>query len=110
MGHYAHHTPHTPPPPTQASVTAQPPTLAEVLVAEPSQTPYSFKTLAAAVEAVGLLETLADPTAGPFTVFLPTDTAFARVLAGLGVTPEEILADVETLNAILLNHCHLAPG
>jgi len=40
----------------------------------------SFKTLAAAVGAAGLVETLKGP--GPFTVFAPTDNAFAKLPAG----------------------------
>lgn len=40
----------------------------------------SFKTLAAAVTAAGLIETL--KSAGPFTVFAPSDAAFAKLPAG----------------------------
>jgi uncharacterized surface protein with fasciclin (FAS1) repeats len=40
----------------------------------------NFKTLAAAVKAAGLVETLKGP--GPFTVFAPTDEAFAKLPAG----------------------------
>lgn len=40
----------------------------------------SFKTLVAAVQAAGLVETLKGP--GPFTVFAPTDEAFAKLPAG----------------------------
>jgi transforming growth factor-beta-induced protein len=40
----------------------------------------SFKTLAAALKAAGLVETLKG--AGPFTVFAPTDEAFAKLPAG----------------------------
>jgi len=39
-----------------------------------------FTTLAAALEAAGLVETLKGP--GPFTVFAPTDAAFAKLPAG----------------------------
>jgi len=45
-----------------------------------------FKTLAAALEAAGLVETLKG--AGPFTVFAPTDAAFAALPAG---TVEDLL-------------------
>jgi uncharacterized surface protein with fasciclin (FAS1) repeats len=41
----------------------------------------SFKTLAAAVTAAGLIETLR--SAGPFTVFAPSDAAFAKLPAGI---------------------------
>lgn len=40
----------------------------------------TFKTLAAAVSAAGLVETLKGP--GPFTVFAPNDAAFAKLPAG----------------------------
>ena len=40
----------------------------------------SFKTLAAALDAAGLVATLKGP--GPFTVFAPTDAAFAKLPAG----------------------------
>src|SRR6478672_8622546 len=40
-----------------------------------------FNTLVAAVKAAGLVETLQGP--GPFTVFAPTDEAFAKLPAGL---------------------------
>ncbi len=58
-----------------------------------------FGTLLTAIEAAGLTETLA--TGGPFTVFAPTDAAFAAI-------PEAdlaaILADNETLTAIPTYH------
>ena len=46
----------------------------------------SFKTLAAALQAAGLIDTLKGP--GPFTVFAPTDEAFAKLPAG---TVEDLL-------------------
>ncbi|MEE4108645.1 MAG: fasciclin domain-containing protein, partial [Halieaceae bacterium] len=59
-----------------------------------------FTTLLAAVDAAGLTETLADPTA-TFTVFAPTDDAFAA----LGQeTLTDLLADPDTLSNILLYH------
>ena len=62
----------------------------------------SFTTLLAAVEAAGLTETLASAD-GTFTVFAPTDDAFAALLAELEVTAEELLAN-EDLAQILLYH------
>jgi transforming growth factor-beta-induced protein len=62
----------------------------------------SFTTLVAAVEAAGLVETLSGE--GPFTVFAPTDDAFATALDELGITAEELLADTETLTSILTYH------
>jgi len=60
-----------------------------------------FTTLVAAVQAAGLVETL--KSEGPFTVFAPTDEAFAKLPAG---TVEELLKpeNLETLKNILLFH------
>ena len=59
----------------------------------------SFDTLVAAVKAAGLAETLQGP--GPFTVFAPSDAAFAKLPAG---TIEALLADKAKLTAILTYH------
>src|SRR5512134_799599 len=59
----------------------------------------SFKTLAAALQAAGLVETLSGK--GPFTVFAPTDEAFAKLPAG---TVEALLKDKAKLAAILTYH------
>jgi uncharacterized surface protein with fasciclin (FAS1) repeats len=56
-------------------------------------------TLEAAVVAAGLVETLSGE--GPFTVFAPTDAAFAALPAG---TVEAVLADIDLLTAILTYH------
>ncbi|MFN7728250.1 MAG: fasciclin domain-containing protein [Bdellovibrio sp.] len=58
-----------------------------------------FKTLAAALGAAGLVETL--KSEGPFTVFAPTDAAFAKLPAG---TVEALLGDIPTLTKILTYH------
>ena len=61
----------------------------------------SFKTLTAALEAAGLVGTLKGK--GPFTVFAPTDQAFAKLPAG---TVESLLkpANKQKLTAILAYH------
>src|SRR5512134_662010 len=59
----------------------------------------SFNTLATALQAAGLVETLKGT--GPFTVFAPTDAAFARIPAD---TLQAILADKARLSAILTYH------
>ena len=59
----------------------------------------TFKTLAAAVTAAGLVPTLKG--AGPFTVFAPSDEAFAKLPAG---TVESLLKDIPKLTAILTYH------
>ncbi|MEZ5231621.1 MAG: fasciclin domain-containing protein [Acidimicrobiia bacterium] len=61
-----------------------------------------FETLVAAVTAADLVETLSGD--GPFTVFAPTDEAFAEALTALDLTAEELLADKETLTSILTYH------
>ena len=60
-----------------------------------------FSTLVSAVSTAGLAETLS--AEGPFTVFAPTDDAFADALAALGITAEELLAR-EDLADILTYH------
>jgi uncharacterized surface protein with fasciclin (FAS1) repeats len=65
----------------------------------------NFKTLAAALQAAGLVETLKGD--GPFTVFAPTDEAFAKLPAG---TVENLLKpeNREKLKAVLTYH--VVPG
>ena len=62
----------------------------------------SFTTLVAAVQAAGLVETLSGD--GPFTVFAPTDDAFAAALEALGLTAEELLGNTELLTSVLTYH------
>jgi len=59
----------------------------------------SFKTLLAAAQAAGLVDTL--KSKGPFTVFAPTDAAFAKLPEG---TVEALLKDKAKLRAILTYH------
>ena len=59
----------------------------------------SFQTLAAALTAADLIPTLKGE--GPFTVFAPTDEAFAKLPAG---TVEALLKDKAKLTAILTYH------
>lgn len=59
----------------------------------------NFTTLVAAVKAAGLAETLMGP--GPFTVFAPTDAAFAKLPKG---TVESLLQDKKKLASILTYH------
>ena len=63
----------------------------------------NFKTLATALKAAGLVNTLKGD--GPFTVFAPTDEAFAKIPKE---TLESILADKEKLTQILTYH--VVPG
>lgn len=59
----------------------------------------SFSTLVSAIKAAGLVETLKGT--GPFTVFAPTDEAFAKLPSG---TVEGLLNDVPKLKQILTYH------
>jgi len=101
---------------------AAPAALALLAVAAPVQAQYSnastvvendivevaaaagmFTTLLAAAEAAGLVDVL--KSEGPFTVFAPTDEAFAALPEG---TVASLLANPEALRAILLYH--VVPG
>lgn len=61
----------------------------------------SFKTLIAALEATDLVGTLSGQGQGPFTVFAPTDEAFAKLPPG---TVESLLKNPTALKNILLYH------
>ncbi len=71
----------------------------EKTIVETAVAAGDFGTLVAAVKAAGLAETLSG--AGPFTVFAPTDAAFAKLPAG---TVEALLANPDKLKSILLFH------
>lgn len=65
----------------------------------------SFNTLVTAVKAAGLVETLQGP--GPFTVFAPTDEAFAKLPAG---TVENLLKPENKSKLIAILTYHVVPG
>ena len=65
----------------------------------------SFKTLVAAVKAAGLVETLQGK--GPFTVFAPTDEAFAKLPAG---TVEGLLKPENKEKLVAILTYHVVPG
>ncbi len=65
----------------------------------------SFKTLAAALKAAGLVETLKGP--GPFTVFAPTDEAFAKLPKG---TVEDLLKPENKAKLTAILTYHVMPG
>jgi uncharacterized surface protein with fasciclin (FAS1) repeats len=64
-----------------------------------------FKTLASALEAAGLVETLKGD--GPFTVFAPTDEAFAKLPAG---TLESLLKPENKDQLVAILTYHVVPG
>ncbi len=65
----------------------------------------SFKTLAAALQAAGLVDTLKGN--GPFTVFAPTDAAFAKLPAG---TVEDLLKPENKAKLTAILTYHVVPG
>jgi uncharacterized surface protein with fasciclin (FAS1) repeats len=65
----------------------------------------SFKTLAKALEAAGLVDTLKGP--GPFTVFAPTDEAFAKLPAG---TLDDLLKPENKAKLQRILTYHVVPG
>ena len=65
----------------------------------------SFNTLVAAVKAAGLVDTLKGP--GPFTVFAPTDEAFAKLPAG---TVEDLLKPENKSKLVAILTYHVVPG
>lgn len=67
-----------------------------------AQADARFSILAEAVVAADLADELS--AAGPFTVFAPTDDAFAALLTELGVTKDQLLADKALLTAVLKYH------
>jgi uncharacterized surface protein with fasciclin (FAS1) repeats len=64
-----------------------------------------FNTLVAAVQAAGLVDTLKGD--GPFTVFAPTDTAFAKLPAG---TIEDLLKPENKGKLVAILTYHVVPG
>ena len=84
------------------SVTAQAPTkdIVDTAVAA-----GSFKTLAAALKAAGLVDTLKGK--GPFTVFAPTDAAFAKLPAG---TLDDLLKPENKAKLTAILTYHVVPG
>jgi len=65
----------------------------------------NFKTLAAALKAAGLIDTLKGP--GPFTVFAPTDAAFAKLPAG---TVEDLLKPENKQKLVAILTYHVVPA
>ncbi len=85
-----------PPTPVPPTATPMPKDIVDTAIAD-----GRFKTLVAAVQAAGLVETLKGE--GPFTVFAPTDDAFAKLPAG---TLDDLLKpeNKQKLTDILLYH------
>jgi uncharacterized surface protein with fasciclin (FAS1) repeats len=71
-------------------------------IVETAQADPKFSVLVEAVTAADLATTLSG--SGPFTVFAPTNDAFTSLLAELGVTKAQLLADKALLTAVLQYH------
>ncbi len=80
--------------PPAAATESPPATIVDIAVGD-----GRFETLVAALQAAGLVETLQGE--GPFTVFAPTDDAFAKLPEG---TVDALLKDIPALTDILLYH------
>jgi uncharacterized surface protein with fasciclin (FAS1) repeats len=82
--------------------------IAEAVVGAANAEEPQFTVLLAAVMAAdpSIAAMLSD--GGPYTVFAPTDDAFAALLEALGVTAEELLAETDLLNVVL--SYHVVPG
>lgn len=76
-------------------------TIVQTAIANPE-----FSILVEAVTAAGLVDTLSAP--GPYTVFAPTNAAFASLLTELGVSKAQLLADTTLLTKVLTYH--VVPG
>ncbi len=78
---------------------------AEKTIVQIAATNGSFKTLTAALKAAGLTETLSSP--GPFTVFAPTDAAFAALPKG---TVEKLLLPQNKAMLVKILTYHVVAG
>ncbi len=78
---------------------------AEKNIVETAVDAGSFSTLVAAVQAAGLVDTLSGE--GPFTVFAPTDEAFAKLPAG---TVEDLLKPENKDKLVSILTYHVVPG
>ena len=78
---------------------------AEKNIVETAVAAGSFTTLAKALQAAGLVDTLTGK--GPFTVFAPTDEAFAKLPAG---TIEELLKPENKAKLVAILTYHVVPG
>ena len=90
---------------TEASAPVKPGTVIEVAVANGTVANGNLKTLVAAVKAAGLVDTL--NSAGPFTVFVPTDAAFAKLPAG---TVDTLLKPENKATLVKILTYHMVSG
>lgn len=79
---------------------------ADKTIVQTAQALPGFSILVQAVAAANLATPLSAP--GPLTVFAPTDAAFADLLIELGMTQQQLLADIPLLTKVLTYH--VVPG
>lgn len=87
--------------PMKASVTTQ--NMAKMNVVQVAQSDANFSILVEAVQAAGLAGMLSDPNAN-YTIFAPTNAAFAQALAETGMTKAQLFANKPLLKKILAYH------
>ncbi|WP_201611350.1 fasciclin domain-containing protein [Psychrobacter submarinus] len=87
--------------PMKAPVTTQ--NMAKMNVVQVAQSDANFSILVEAVQAAGLAGMLSDPNAN-YTVFAPTNAAFAQALAETGMTKAQLFANKPLLKKILAYH------
>jgi uncharacterized surface protein with fasciclin (FAS1) repeats len=93
-------------PPTHSHSASKPPATSTLgTIVQVASANSSFKTLVAAVKAAGLVETLSGK--GPFTVFAPTDAAFAALPKG---TLEKLLKPENKPTLVKILTYHVVPG
>jgi uncharacterized surface protein with fasciclin (FAS1) repeats len=90
---------------TAATAFAMPAVAQDADIVDTAVAAGNFTTLAAALEAAGLVETLKGE--GPFTVFAPTDAAFAALPAG---TVEDLLKPENKDQLVAVLTYHVVPG
>ena len=88
-----------------AGLAGAPARAAETDIVDTATATGQFKTLAAALDGAGLVATLKGP--GPFTVFAPTDAAFAKLPAG---TLEDLLRPENKARLAAILTYHVVPG
>ena len=71
-------------------------------IVQKAQSNPELSILVEAVNAAGLVDTL--KAKGPYTVFAPTNAAFASLLTELGVTKSQLFADKQLLTSVLTYH------
>jgi uncharacterized surface protein with fasciclin (FAS1) repeats len=90
---------------TAATALAMPAVAGDMDIVDTAVGAGSFATLVAAVQAAGLVDTLKGE--GPFTVFAPTDAAFAALPAG---TVEDLLKPENKDKLVAILTYHVVPG